>query len=151
MNVILSKAGIRRIYEYIVDKIVGYPKLVKFISVNEFRLNINNKNKKLKKQNKVIKISYENDFLDLDFYWIGWSWGWAISTLRDPNGEIKVRIAKVKKNNEFPETEMFDWDELNPREKANLKESGGHVNFKNIREVEAVFSKLREKFESLKN
>jgi len=93
---------------------------------------------------------YGNDFLDLDFYWIGWSWGWAILTLRDANGEIKVRLAKCKKDREFPETQMFEWGELNPEEKENLTESGGHVNFKNMKEVEACFSKLRERFESLK-
>lgn len=90
---------------------------------------------------------YDNEVLDLWFYWIGWSWGWAIKIIRDSNGEVKKRLTKCRKEDEFSETEMFEWEHLDPEEIINLKESGGHVNFKRINELEACYSKLRELFE----
>ena len=90
-----------------------------------------------------------NDFLDLKFYWIGWKWGWAISKIKDSNGEIKVRLMKCKKLDDFPETEMFEWEELDPSERENLNISGGRINFKNEEELMACFSELIEVFKTI--
>jgi len=90
---------------------------------------------------------YDNEVLALFFYWIGWSWGWAIKIIRDSNMETKIRLTKCKKENEFPETKMYEWEEIDPDEINNLKEAGGHVNFKKKWELEECFSKLEELFD----
>lgn len=88
-----------------------------------------------------------NDFLSLKFYWFGWRWGFAIMELIDSNGEHKVRLAKCKKNRDFPETEMFSWEDVNEFEIVNLTQSGGHINFKSRDNVVACFEEVIEMFE----
>jgi len=89
-----------------------------------------------------------NDFLSLKFYWFGWKWGFAIMEIRDSRGEHKIRLSKCQKLDNFPETEMFSWVEVDESEMENLKQSGGHINFKSRDNLLACFEKLLEVFEN---
>ena len=85
------------------------------------------------------------EFNSLNFYWIGWKWGYAVMRILDNNGVTKLRLAKCTKNYSFPETEMYDWVKLDSREVSNLTQNQ-KINFKTLEELEACFEELRKEF-----
>ena len=89
------------------------------------------------------KLVFDTTYLSLSFYWIGWKWGYAIMKIVDSNDEIKIRLSKCRILRDFPETEMYEWEDIDPIHINSLKQSN-HVNFKSEREVDAIFFRLKE-------
>ena len=83
------------------------------------------------------------EFYSLNFYWIGWKWGYAVMRILDTNGVSKLRLAKCMIKREFPETEMYEWVKLDSKEVGNLKQIQ-KINFKSLDELEACFKELRK-------
>ncbi|NHJ41347.1 MAG: hypothetical protein FK731_15045 [Asgard group archaeon] len=58
------------------------------------------------------KKDYKSEYKKLTFYSIGGLWGYALMRLVDSSKEMKLRLAKCKKQNEFPQTEKYKWVEV---------------------------------------
>ena len=93
-------------------------------------------------------ITSSSDYLSLQFYWIGWKWGYAVMKIIDSNNITKIRLSKCKIQESFPETTMYEWEEVDPVNIDYLKQPN-HINFKSIEEMETCFSALREEFNEL--
>jgi len=96
------------------------------------------------------KKSYDTTYEALDFYWIGGLWGYAIIRLKDYNGEHKIRLAKCKKKQGFPNTDKFEWWKVNPEHIKELSQVN-KINFKRKGEFESCYGKVLERFKELEN
>ena len=89
-------------------------------------------------------------YTKLLFYWIGWKWGYAIMNIIDDNGEYKVRLAKCKIDEDFPDTSMYEWEEVPVRYVTNLSQVN-KINFKQKDDIQLIFEVLAIEFEKLKS
>lgn len=94
----------------------------------------------------MVGSEYRTEYLSLAFYWIGWKWGYAIMKIKDSNNDIKIRLSKCKILEGFPETSMFEWEELDVSNLSYLTQVN-HINFKKKQEVESCFLTLLEELE----
>ena len=90
------------------------------------------------------------EYLNLNFLWIGGSWGYASMKIRDDKGVVKIRLAKCKRKGEFPRTEKFIWEEVNPTEISNLNQVQ-KINFKRLKEFEYIIDRVKEDLNSIEN
>ncbi|NPD90707.1 MAG: hypothetical protein HGN29_18505 [Asgard group archaeon] len=102
---------------------------------------------------------YKSEFTKLRFYSIGGLWGYAIIRLIDSNKEVKVRLAKCKKQEGFPQTKKYEWTDV-PAEHVKDLSQVQRINFKPtdnfdniakeiVMELEEI-KKLQEKEEEVK-
>lgn len=94
----------------------------------------------------MVVLRYKTEYLSLKFYWIGWKWGYAIMKIRDSNNEIKYRLSKCKIENGFPETEMYEWEDVEIENMEYLTQPN-HINFKTKQEVETCFNAILNQFD----
>jgi hypothetical protein len=88
---------------------------------------------------------YKSEYKKLSFYSIGGLWGYAIMRLVDSNKVMKLRLAKCKKQEEFPQTKKYEWEEVDVKhvehfsqvQRINFKPTD---NFENI--AEAIVKEL---------
>jgi hypothetical protein len=83
---------------------------------------------------------YKSECKKLSFYYIGGRWGYAIMRIVDSSKEMKLRLAKCKKQDEFPQTKKYEWEDVDVKhvehmsqvQRINFKPTD---NFSNIAEV----------------
>ncbi|NHJ85651.1 MAG: hypothetical protein FK734_09330 [Asgard group archaeon] len=86
---------------------------------------------------------YKSTYQALSFYSIGGLWGYAIIRLIDSNGEEKVRLAKCKKKQEFPNTKKYTWEDVPTEQMANLSQVQ-KINFKPTDNFQTIADKIIE-------
>ena len=98
----------------------------------------------------MVEFNFGTKYISLSFYWIGWKWGYAIMKINDSNNETKIRLSKCKIVDNFPETTMYEWEDVDPIyvENKNITQVN-HINFKTIEEMEACFTAVRETFQEI--
>ena len=86
------------------------------------------------------------------FYWIGWKWGYAIMPIIDNYGEEKLRLIKCKIYEGFPETTMYEWEEV-PVDYINYLNQSNRINFKRKDKdnLEEIFEMLTIELNKLKS
>lgn len=94
------------------------------------------------------ELVFGSRYVSLSFYWVGWKWGYAIMKIIDLNNVVKIRLLKCKMLDNFPETTMYEWEEVDPVNIDYLTQPN-HINFKSIEEMETCFSVVREEFNEL--
>ena len=94
------------------------------------------------------ELVFGSRYVSLSFYWVGWKWGYAIMKIIDLNNAVKNRLLKCKMQDNFSETTMYEWKEVDPVNIDYLTKPN-HTNFKSIEEMETCFSALREEFNEL--
>lgn len=72
---------------------------------------------------------YKSEYQTLSFYSIGGKWGYAIMRLMDSSKVLKVRLAKCKKGDEFPQTKKYEWTDV-PVEHVEHMSQVQKINFK---------------------
>ena len=98
----------------------------------------------------MVEFNIGTKYNSLSFYWIGWKWGYAIMKIVDSNNEIKIRLSKCKIVDDFPETAMYEWEDVDPMYIVNKNITQvNHINFKTIEEMEACFSAVRDAFQEI--
>ena len=98
----------------------------------------------------MVEIIFGTKYNSLSFYWIGWKWGYAVMKIIDSNNETKIRLSKCKIVDHFPETTMYEWEDIDPIYVANKNITQvNHINFKTIEEMEACFTGVREAFQEI--
>mgnify|MGYP006295798735 CR=1 FL=1 len=93
-----------------------------------------------------IILSYETTYISLSFLGIGGRWGYAVMRIEDSNGQEKLRLAKCKTTWDFPETEDWVWEDVDPVYIDELSQVN-HINFKSEEGIAMVFDKLLEEYE----
>ncbi|MGV9173613.1 MAG: hypothetical protein ACOC35_13770 [Promethearchaeia archaeon] len=88
-------------------------------------------------------MSYGTDYLSLSFLSIGGLGGYAVMRIADANGQEKLRLAKCKKTRDFPETDKWVWEEVDPGHINDLSQVN-HINFKSEKGISLCFEKLQE-------
>jgi len=91
---------------------------------------------------------FKTIYINLQFYWIGGLWGYAVMQIQDTNDSIKIRLAKCKKKKNFPKTEKSQWNSVDVKEISNLSQVS-KINFKTLEEFQACHDKIKEEFNSL--
>jgi len=96
----------------------------------------------------MVEFIFDTKYISLSFYWIGWKWGYAIMKIVDSNNETKIRLSKCRIVDNFPETTMYEWEDVDPSyvENKNITQVN-HINFKTVEEVEACFTAIKEAFQ----
>lgn len=95
---------------------------------------------------KVEKMSdkdYQSTYQSLHFYFIGGKWGYAIMRLMDSNKEEKVRLAKCKKLDSFPNSKKYAWAEIDVEHVKNLSQVQ-KINFKPTDNFQLLAEKVIE-------
>jgi hypothetical protein len=105
------------------------------------------------------EFKYKSEYTKLMFYYIGGKWGYALIRLIDSSKEVKLRLAKCKKQEEFPKTDKYKWTEvpakhvydLSQVQKINFKPTDNFDNIAKeiVKELEEI-KKLQEKKEAVK-
>ena len=93
--------------------------------------------------------NYANDYLSLQFYSIGGKWGYAIIRLQDSNKELKVRLVKAKKLDDFPVTKKYTWEEVPVEHIKNLSQVQ-KINFKPTDNFQIIANKILEELDKIK-
>ncbi len=98
----------------------------------------------------MVEFIFGTKYISLSFYWIGWKWGYAIMKIVDSNNETKIRLSKCKIVDNFPETTMYEWEDVDPIYVVNKNITQvNHINFKTVEEMEACFTAVREAFQEI--
>ncbi|RLI70393.1 hypothetical protein DRO91_01730 [Candidatus Heimdallarchaeota archaeon] len=93
--------------------------------------------------------NYASDYLSLQFYSIGGKWGYAIIRLQDSNKELKVRLVKAKKLDDFPATKKYTWEEVPVEYIKNLSQVQ-KINFKPTDNFQIIANKILEELDKIK-
>ncbi len=72
---------------------------------------------------------YKSEYQTLSFYSIGGKWGYAIMRLMDSSKVMKVRLAKCKKGDDFPQSKKYEWTDIPVEHVANFSQVQ-KINFK---------------------
>jgi len=91
-------------------------------------------------------LSYETTYISLSFLGIGGRWGYAVMRIEDSNGQEKLRLAKCRKTWDFPETENWVWEDVDPYYIDELSQVN-HINFKSEEGISMAFEKLLEEYD----
>ena len=86
---------------------------------------------------------YKTNYESLQFYYIGGRWGYAIMRLVDSKKDVKIRLAKCKKNDEFPQSKKYEWTEI-PIEHVNNLSQVQKINFKPTDQFPILAKKIEE-------
>ena len=92
---------------------------------------------------------YKSEFTKLRFYYIGGRWGYAIIRLIDSNKEVKVRLAKCKKQEAFPKTEKYKWTDV-PAEHVKDLSQVQKINFKPTDNFDNIAKEIVKELEEIK-
>ncbi|NPE09565.1 MAG: hypothetical protein GNW80_14860 [Asgard group archaeon] len=92
---------------------------------------------------------YKSEFTKLRFYYIGGRWGYAIIRLIDSNKEVKVRLAKCKKQEAFPRTEKYKWEDV-PTEHVKDLSQVQKINFKPTDNFDNIAKEIVKELEEIK-
>ncbi|TET29806.1 MAG: hypothetical protein E3J70_05990 [Candidatus Heimdallarchaeota archaeon] len=92
---------------------------------------------------------YKSEFTKLRFYYIGGRWGYAIIRLIDSSKEVKVRLAKCKKQEAFPKTEKYKWVDV-PAEHVKDLSQVQKINFKSTDNFDNIAKEIVKELEEIK-
>lgn len=92
---------------------------------------------------------YKSEFTKLRFYSIGGLWGYAIIRLIDSNKEVKVRLAKCKKQEDFPQTDKYKWTDVPAEHVKNLSQVQ-RINFKPTDNFDNIAKEIVKELEEIK-
>ncbi len=92
---------------------------------------------------------YKSEFTKLRFYYIGGRWGYAIIRLIDSSKEVKVRLAKCKKQETFPRTEKYKWEDV-PAEHVKDLSQVQKINFKPTDNFDNIAKEIVKELEEIK-
>lgn len=95
------------------------------------------------------EFKYKSEFTKLKFYSIGGKWGYAIIRLIDANKEVKVRLAKCKKGDEFPATKKYEWTDVPAKHVYDLSQVQ-RVNFKPTDNFDNIAKEVIKELEEIK-
>lgn len=95
------------------------------------------------------KETYKSEYQSLKFYSIGGLWGYALMRLVDSNNEMKVRLAKCKKQENFPSTKKYEWEDV-PVENVENMSQVQRINFKPTDNFNLLAEKIIEELEEVK-
>ena len=92
--------------------------------------------------------NFNTRYLKLAFYAIGGRWGYASMIIKDDNDELKIRLAKCKKNNYFPDTSYKKWIDVDVKHVSNLSQAS-KINFKLTDNLFEIMEQVEMDFEEI--
>jgi len=92
---------------------------------------------------------YSSEYQSLSFYSIGGLWGYAMIRLVDSNKEMKLRLAKCKKTQDFPATKKYTWEEV-PVENMEHLSQVQKINFKPTDNFPVLAEKVIQELEEIR-
>lgn len=92
---------------------------------------------------------YKSEYQSLSFYSIGGLWGYAMIRLLDSNKEMKLRLAKCKKTQDFPATKKYTWEEV-PVENMEHLSQVQKINFKPTDNFPVLAEKVIQELEEIR-
>lgn len=95
------------------------------------------------------KKEYKSEYKKLTFYSIGGLWGYAIMRLVDSSKEMKLRLAKCKKQNEFPQTEKYKWIDVDVKHVEHFSQVQ-KINFKPTDNFDNIAKEIVKELEEIK-
>jgi len=95
------------------------------------------------------EFKYKSEFTKLKFYYIGGKWGYALIRLIDANKEVKVRLAKCKKADDFPSTKKYEWADVPAKHVYDLSQVQ-KINFKPTDNFEVMAKEIIKELEEIK-
>ena len=96
------------------------------------------------------KKEFKSEYKKLSFYSIGGKWGYAIMRLVDSSKVMKLRLAKCKKHDEFPQTEKYKWIDVDVKHVEHFSQVQ-KINFKPTDNFDNIATEIVKELEEIKN
>ena len=95
------------------------------------------------------EFKYKSEYTKLSFYYIGGKWGYALIRLIDSNKAVKLRLAKCKKQDDFPKTDKYKWVEVPAKHVYDLSQVQ-KINFKPTDNFDNIAKEIVKELEEIK-